>query len=76
MCHKKTKNTTSSLLPELRSRIVPANFYLFKVNNRNTEKKVLNMSKVNSKDTRMKSGAFMLTLKIFHTSFRFSIVNF
>ena len=37
MCHKKLKNTTSSL-PELRSRIVPANIYLFKVNNKNTEK--------------------------------------
>ena len=29
MCHKKSKNTTPSL-PEIRSRIVPANIYLFK----------------------------------------------
>ena len=39
MCHKKLKNTTSSL-PELRSRIVPANIDLFKGNSRNTEKSV------------------------------------
>ena len=38
MCHKKSKNTT--LLPELRSMIILANIYLFKVNNRNTEKSV------------------------------------
>ena len=37
MCHKKSKNTVSSL-PELWSRIVPADVYLFKVNNWNTEK--------------------------------------
>ena len=39
MCHKKSKNITSSLL-ELSSRTVPANIYLFKVSNRNTEKSV------------------------------------
>ena len=39
MCHKKSKNTTPSL-PEIRSRIVPANTYLFKDNNRNAGKSV------------------------------------
>ena len=39
MCRNKSKNTAPSL-PELRSRIVPANIYPFKVNNKNTEKSV------------------------------------
>ena len=39
MCHKNSKNITPSL-PEFRSRIVPANIYRFKINNRNTEKTV------------------------------------
>ena len=39
MCYKKSKNITSSL-PKFRSRIVPANIYLFKVNIGNTEKSV------------------------------------
>ena len=54
MCHKKSKNTISTL-PELRSRIVPANVYLFKVNKRNTEKRVTYVQNVNNKYTRMRS---------------------
>ena len=33
----------------------PANIFLFKVNNRNTRKKVRNMFKINNKNTRMTS---------------------
>ena len=45
MCHKKLKNTISTLL-ELMLRIVPANIELFKVNKRNTEKSVKYVQKL------------------------------
>ena len=64
MCHKTSKNATSSL-PELRSMIVLGNIYLFKVNNRNSVKS-LNMSEVNTKDTKTKSDA--IVVKFVHIS--------
>ena len=42
---------------------VPGNIYLFKVNSRNTQKKIKNIFKVNKREIRT-------------TSFRFFIVNF
>ena len=52
---------------------IPANICLFKVNNRNTKKKVWNMFKVNNKIPEKRhwrrSGFFLLTLNIFHTFF-------
>ena len=57
-----------SLLSELCSRIVSANIYLFKVNNRNTEKSV-KCVKVCNKDTRMtsmtSSGFFFVNFDLF-----------
>ena len=58
----------------------PADIYLFKVNNKNTEARC-EMFKFNTKDTRttpmvLSLMPLLLTLNIFHTLFRFSIVNF
>ena len=67
MCHKKSKNITSSL-PELSSRTVPANIYLFKVVIE-TLKKVRKLSKVSNKDTKTNSGAFTVNFEhILHLS--------
>ena len=49
--------------------IVPANIYLFKVNNRNTRRKVWNMFKAKNKNTRTMASFWyflLLTLNIFH----------
>ena len=67
---QKAKNVIS-LIPELGSRIVPANIYLFKVNNRNTGK---SLKYVNDVDVILVS--LLLNLNIFGTFFRFSIANF
>ena len=51
----------------------PANIYLFKIDKRNT-KKLRNIFKVNNKNVVL--VFLLLTLNIFHTFFRVSIVDF
>ena len=55
------------------SKAIPTNFYLFKVNNRNTRKKVWNMFKVDNKDNVV--VFLLLILNIFYIFSRASITR-
>ena len=59
---------------------IPPNIYLIKSNNRNTQKKVQNMFKVNNKGTRMTSMTlfcvFIVNFTYFTTFYRVSTVQF